>query len=220
MSEETFFSKVKYRFQPIPDDGRIDTDTFLNACGEVIPFFGMYLLITYPFEFISPRGRFATVPLDHCCWECGKWTNFYLYFFPDVLGSTAFAPVKSDINGNITVRSYCLFFPSFTTNIRIVSGSQNNLINFWTETKICCLSTYSIFFRNCARSSWRTRRSFRHSKEWSKTKLRQKRRNLKDRRPTHCCGWKGMCTQQVKTPLVFWCLCRSNSTSSSSVLFS
>jgi len=59
MSEETFFSKVKYRFQPIPDDGRIDTDTFLNACGEVIPFF-------------------------------------------DVLGSTAFAPVKSDINGNIT----------------------------------------------------------------------------------------------------------------------
>ena len=39
MSEETYFSSMKYRFQPIPDDGRIETVPFLNACGEILPFF-------------------------------------------------------------------------------------------------------------------------------------------------------------------------------------
>lgn len=55
----TFFAKAKHTYQPIPDDGKIVTQTFLDACSEIVPFF-------------------------------------------DVLGSTAFAPVKSDINGNIT----------------------------------------------------------------------------------------------------------------------
>jgi len=74
MGEATFFSNVKHKFQPLSEDGRIDTDAFLSACGEVIPFF-------------------------------------------DVLGSTAFAPVKSDINGNITkLRKKFLANPAkFTT---------------------------------------------------------------------------------------------------------
>ncbi|CAB3992809.1 glycolipid transfer -like [Paramuricea clavata] len=54
----TFFSKAKYRFQPISEDKRIETYPFLQACQEIVPFF-------------------------------------------DILGPTAFAPVKSDINGNI-----------------------------------------------------------------------------------------------------------------------
>ncbi|XP_057295652.1 glycolipid transfer protein-like [Hydractinia symbiolongicarpus] len=54
----TFFKKTKHSYQPIPEDGKIVTQSFLDACSEIVPFF-------------------------------------------DVLGSTAFAPVKSDINGNI-----------------------------------------------------------------------------------------------------------------------
>lgn len=54
----TFFGKATHKYLPLPEDGKINTDAFLKACGEVVPFF-------------------------------------------DVLGSTAFAPVKSDINGNI-----------------------------------------------------------------------------------------------------------------------
>ncbi|XP_066913847.1 glycolipid transfer protein-like [Clytia hemisphaerica] len=54
----SFFGKAINKYQPIPEDGKINTDAFLKACSEIVPFF-------------------------------------------DVLGSTAFAPVKSDINGNI-----------------------------------------------------------------------------------------------------------------------
>ncbi|XP_068748310.1 glycolipid transfer protein-like isoform X1 [Montipora capricornis] len=54
----SFFSEASHRFLPIPEDGRIDTEPFLDAASQVVPFF-------------------------------------------DVLGPTAFAPVKSDINGNI-----------------------------------------------------------------------------------------------------------------------
>eukprot|EP00117_Sycon_ciliatum_P017554 scpid76336/ scgid16503/ Pleckstrin homology domain-containing family A member 8; Phosphatidylinositol-four-phosphate adapter protein 2; Serologically defined breast cancer antigen NY-BR-86 len=55
----TFFANSKYKFLPIGEDGAIETEPFLNAAAEVIPFF-------------------------------------------DVLGSTAFSPVKSDISGNIS----------------------------------------------------------------------------------------------------------------------
>ena len=55
----TFFAKATHRYLPVPEDKRINTDSFLSACAEIVPFF-------------------------------------------DVLGPTAFAPVKSDINGNIT----------------------------------------------------------------------------------------------------------------------
>jgi len=54
----TFFSKAQHRYQTIPEDGKIVTSSFLDACSEIVPFF-------------------------------------------DVLGSTAFSPVKKDINGNI-----------------------------------------------------------------------------------------------------------------------
>eukprot|EP00794_Sanderia_malayensis_P014011 gene14011-15469_t len=54
----TFFANVKQPFLDIPEDGRIVTDTFLDACSSIVPFF-------------------------------------------DILGSTVFSPVKSDINGNI-----------------------------------------------------------------------------------------------------------------------
>lgn len=55
----TFFATVKQPFLEIPEDGRISTETFLDACSSIVPFF-------------------------------------------DILGSTAFGPVKSDINGNIS----------------------------------------------------------------------------------------------------------------------
>jgi len=55
----SFFGKAAHKFQPLPEDGKVNTDLFLKACSEIVPFF-------------------------------------------DVLGSTAFAPVKSDINGNIS----------------------------------------------------------------------------------------------------------------------
>lgn len=55
----SFFGKASHKFQPLPEDGKINTDMFLNACSQIVPFF-------------------------------------------NVLGSTAFAPVKSDINGNIS----------------------------------------------------------------------------------------------------------------------
>ena len=55
----SFFSQVKQNFVEVPEDGQIVTETFLDACSEIVPFF-------------------------------------------DVLGATAFAPVKADLNGNIT----------------------------------------------------------------------------------------------------------------------
>lgn len=55
----SFFGKATHKYQAIPEDGKINTQMFLDACSQIVPFF-------------------------------------------DVLGSTAFAPVKSDINGNIT----------------------------------------------------------------------------------------------------------------------
>ncbi|EDO41182.1 predicted protein [Nematostella vectensis] len=55
----SFFARAKHQFLPVPENRRIETAPFLDACGEVVPFF-------------------------------------------DLLGSTAFAPVKMDINGNIT----------------------------------------------------------------------------------------------------------------------
>ena len=38
----TFFSKAKYRFEPIKEDKTIDTVPFLHACREIVPFFGTY----------------------------------------------------------------------------------------------------------------------------------------------------------------------------------
>ncbi|XP_031571599.1 glycolipid transfer protein-like [Actinia tenebrosa] len=35
----TFFSEAKFRFLPVPEDGRIETDPFLKACTEIVPFF-------------------------------------------------------------------------------------------------------------------------------------------------------------------------------------
>lgn len=36
----SFFSEAKHRFLPIPEDGRIETKSFLDAASEVVPFFG------------------------------------------------------------------------------------------------------------------------------------------------------------------------------------
>lgn len=36
----SFFSEAEHRFLPIPEDGRIETKSFLDAASEVVPFFG------------------------------------------------------------------------------------------------------------------------------------------------------------------------------------
>ena len=41
----TFFSKAKYRFQPIAENKRIETYPFLQASHEIVPFFGEFLFI-------------------------------------------------------------------------------------------------------------------------------------------------------------------------------
>ena len=38
----SFFSEARHRFLPVPEDHLIETRPFLDAAGEVIPFFGMY----------------------------------------------------------------------------------------------------------------------------------------------------------------------------------
>lgn len=38
----TFFSEAKFRFKDVPEDGRIEMDTFLKACCEIVPFFGKF----------------------------------------------------------------------------------------------------------------------------------------------------------------------------------
>jgi len=35
-----FFSKAQHRYQPIPEDGKIVTSSFLDACNDIVPFFG------------------------------------------------------------------------------------------------------------------------------------------------------------------------------------
>ena len=42
----TFFSKAKYRFQPIAEDKKIETYPFLQASQEIVPFFGKFQLIS------------------------------------------------------------------------------------------------------------------------------------------------------------------------------
>jgi len=39
----TFFSEAKFRFKPVPEDGKIEIEPFLNACSEIVPFFGEYI---------------------------------------------------------------------------------------------------------------------------------------------------------------------------------
>ena len=43
----------------------------------------------------------------------------FVFLFSDILGSTAFAPVKLDISGNIKVR-YVLFWLNLSTFITII----------------------------------------------------------------------------------------------------
>ena len=38
----SFFGKAKHRFQAVPEDGKILTKAFLDACSEIVPFFGKY----------------------------------------------------------------------------------------------------------------------------------------------------------------------------------
>jgi len=47
----SFFGKAVNRYQPIPEDGKINTDAFLKACSEIVPFFGNYLRIEIPFYY-------------------------------------------------------------------------------------------------------------------------------------------------------------------------
>jgi hypothetical protein len=57
----SFFSEAKCRFLPVPEDERIETEPFLNACTEVVPFFGEYIyftpymLLDYNITYFSPK---------------------------------------------------------------------------------------------------------------------------------------------------------------------
>ncbi|KXJ09056.1 glycolipid transfer protein [Exaiptasia diaphana] len=35
----SFFSEAKFRFKEVSEDGKIETDSFLKACSEIVPFF-------------------------------------------------------------------------------------------------------------------------------------------------------------------------------------
>ena len=82
----SLFSVAQHRFHLLSDGDQIETNSFLLACSEIVPFFGKWnititLVIIYIYIYI------------------------YFFFSPDKLGSTAFSPVKSDINGNIQASS-------------------------------------------------------------------------------------------------------------------
>ncbi len=82
----SFFTGVRYSFTTIPA-GDIPAAEFLDACSAIIPVFGGLVI-----DCISCR----------------------LIMTIDALGSTAFAPVKSDINGNIKVMYR---FPSYASKV-------------------------------------------------------------------------------------------------------
>ena len=72
----TFFGSFKSRFEDVPggEDGPA-TALFLNSCAEIV-------------------GVFS---------ECSVEIYVIVMRLIDILGSTAFTPVKMDINGNIKV---------------------------------------------------------------------------------------------------------------------
>ena len=74
----TFFGSFKSRFEDVPggEDGPA-TALFLSSCSEIV-------------------GVFS---------ECRHARQMQYQCSIDILGSTAFTPVKMDINGNIKVRS-------------------------------------------------------------------------------------------------------------------
>ncbi len=49
----TFFSQAKYRFHPIPEDKRIETYPFLQACQEIVPFFGKSSFCIIPYYDVN-----------------------------------------------------------------------------------------------------------------------------------------------------------------------
>ena len=81
----TFFSTAEHQFPAITKGQDIETVPFLAACTEILPFFG-------ELRRVYNRSNL----LEY---------NDNVQSFPDVLGPTAFKPVKSDINGNVTVSS-------------------------------------------------------------------------------------------------------------------
>ena len=51
----SFFGKAAHKFQPLPEDGKVNTDLFLKACSEIVPFFGKHglHLDTYLLFFVG-----------------------------------------------------------------------------------------------------------------------------------------------------------------------
>ena len=74
-------------------DDDIPTLQFLESCRAVVPFFGLFY--TLDSLFFSLLVRHASISLTHVHQPC--------HLHADTLSSTAFAPVKADINGNIEV---------------------------------------------------------------------------------------------------------------------
>lgn len=90
----TWFDTMKKSFADVPidtaNDNGIATTEFLEAAESLTTLFGMLL-------FIWSHWIFQSLTLDDCV---------------DVLGSKAFLPVKSDLLGNIKVRTFSLFHHS------------------------------------------------------------------------------------------------------------
>ena len=95
---------VLVRFEDIVllEDNGVPTEDFLNCCKAMLPFFGEFVSPTSPSRY--PPLHFNTPLLTITCRPL-----LILYISPlhvhtsDTMNSTAFSPVKSDINGNIEV---------------------------------------------------------------------------------------------------------------------
>lgn len=114
----TFFSKVEHSFQVISEGEDIATESFLQAAREILPFLGTsglcVCVCTCVYSYVCHNVyvlRMGTqlnsvhVCVCHCLYDID-------FVFADTLGKVAFSPVKSDINGNITVSDHevCLWF--------------------------------------------------------------------------------------------------------------
>ena len=89
---------VLVRFEDIVllEDSGVPTEEFLNCCKAMLPFFGEFISLTssclpiHSWSFVDTVYVSSSTCTHTCC-------------FLDTMNSTAFSPVKSDINGNIEV---------------------------------------------------------------------------------------------------------------------
>jgi hypothetical protein len=86
----SFFDSMPARFEAVGREPGVGTVAFLDACAALVPIFGA-LGLTSAFTCTT----FCQLSTAASC-RRGVWCT-------DALNSTAFSPVKSDINGTIKV---------------------------------------------------------------------------------------------------------------------